>query len=272
MFLHLLISEARKLLKHPILWTALGILVLIYIAYFTVRYTFISESVRNGLVDTRGLELDLQVGLGLFSNISILFYAAIAALISAYDYPDRSIQMWLTRGVPRALLLKVRLVITLTLGFLLIVFLFASILGLAMLSRTLFLGSFTAQNLNWEQLLPATLRIFAASIPYLALTVLIGVASRSPLFAVGGTLVFVTIVENLLQGWSDNYPMLIQFIPSHLSQVLYFNNYAIDRTAPPMMLAGAYLNEVQVFITIGIFLMVFSALSIGIFSRQDLGG
>ncbi|MCL4271820.1 MAG: hypothetical protein KJZ72_19840 [Anaerolineales bacterium] len=272
MFLHLLTIETRKLFKNPILWADLGILTIIFAAYFTVRYAIIAEAVRNGLGNTRGLELDLQVGLGLFGNFSVLFYAATAAIISADDYPDRSIQMWLTRGAPRALLLLTRVVIILVIGLFLTIFIIGMILALAMLMRTAFLGGFTAQNLNWVQLLPATLRIFAASIPYLALTVLLGVVSRSPLFAAGGTLVFATVVEKLLEGWSDNYPALIQFIPSHLSQLLLFNNYAIDRTARPMILGGAYLHESQVFITIGFFLLVFSALSLVIFSRQDLGG
>jgi ABC-type transport system involved in multi-copper enzyme maturation permease subunit len=272
MFLRLLTIETRKLFKNPILWVELGILALIFVAYFTVRYVIIAEAVRNGLMNTRGLELDLQVGLGLFGNFSVLFYAATAAIISAYDYPDRSIQMWLTRGVPRALLLLARVVMILVVCLLLTIYIIGMILALAMLMRAAFLGGFTAQNLNWMQLILAVLRIFAASIPYLALTVLLGVISRSPLFAAGGTLVFVTVVEKLLEGWSDNYPALIQFIPSHLAQLLQFNTYALDRTARPMILVGAYLNEPQAFLSIGILLLVFSALSLVIFSRQDLGG
>ena len=103
MFLRLLAIETRKLLKNPALGVEVSILAFIFAAYFIIRYVTIADAVRNGLVNTRGLELDLQVGLGLFGNLSVLFYAATAAIISAYDYPDRSIQMWLVRGAPRAL-------------------------------------------------------------------------------------------------------------------------------------------------------------------------
>ena len=272
MFLHLLTIETRKLLKHPALWVELGLLVFIFAIYFVFRYAVIAEAVRNGLVNTRGLELDLQIGLALFGMLNILFYASVAAIISAYDYPDRSIQMWLTRGVSRSLLLLARLALILIVGFLLTVFVVIGILGLAMLSRSIFLGGFTTENLNWANLLPMIIRIYAASIPYMSMTVLFGVISRSPLFAAGGTLVYATVVEKLLEGWSDDYPALIQFIPSHLSQLLHFNKYTLDHTARPMILGGAYLSEPQVFLTIVVILLVLGMLSLFIFSRQDLGG
>lgn len=272
MFIKLLTIETRKLVKNPILWAEAGVLALIFVIYFIVRYAIIAEAVRNGLVDTRGLELDLQVGLGLFSNFSMIFFAATAAIVSAYDYPDRSIQMWLVRGVPRSLLFLVRMVVVLGLGLLLIAFLFAAILGIAALSRAAFLGGFTAENLNWAQILPAILRQFAAAVPYLAITVLFGVVSRSPLFAAAATIVYATVGELLLDRLSDNYPKLIQFLPSHLAQLLKFNTYLLDRNAIPMKLGGAYLAEPQVFLSIGIILLVCGTLSLLIFSRQDLGG
>lgn len=272
MFLRLLTIEFRKLLKHPAIWAQLGILTFIFAAYFIIRYAIIAEAVRNGLVDTKGLELDLQIGLALFGWFNILFYAATAAIISSYDYPDRSIQMWLMRGTPRPLLLMARVVMVLLFSLLLVTFIVVLILLIAIITRSAFLGGFTAENLDWLQIIPAILRIFAAAVPYLAITILFAFISRSPLFAVGGTLIYATVVENLLEGLSDNYPALIQFIPAHLAQLLQFNNYTLDRTARPVILGGAYLSEPQVILSISILLVVFSAFALVIFSRQDLGG
>ena len=272
MFLQLLTIEVRKLIKHPALRVELVILGLIFAIYFTVRFAIIAEAVNNGLVDTRGVEFDLKIGFAMFRMFNVLFYAATTAIIITFDYPDRSVQMWLVRGVPRTLLLLARLLIILVLAFLLVAFTALLILALAMLTRTIFLGGFSTQNFDWMQLLPAILRIYAASVPYLVMTVLFGVISRSPVFAAGGTLVYASVFEKLLDGWSDNYPALIQFIPSRLAQVLQFNIYALDKTARPMLLGGVYLKEPQVFITIGFLLLTFSTLSLVIFSRQDLGG
>ncbi len=271
-FTRLLGIETKKFLKHPVLWVELGILTLILTAFYIVRYADIAGSVQNGLVDTGGLELDLQSGLALFGTLGVMFYAGTAAIISVYDFPDRSIQLWLERGVPRPLLLAARLVVILVVGLCLSLFAVIAVLGLAALTRTVFLGSFSIKNLDWIQFLPVTLRMYAAAIPYLMLAVVLGVISHSPLFATAGTLIFATVVEKLLDGLSDEYPSLIQFIPARLADALQFNNYSLDRSASPMVLGGAYLTEPQAILAIGVIVIVFSTLAIVIFSFQDFGG
>jgi len=272
MFLRLLSIEIRKLFKHPILWLEFASLVLIIAAYFAARYALMVTSVRNGLVNTHGLELDLQIGLGLFSFLSILFYATTTALISAYDFPERGIQIWLTRGVPRRLLMLARLAVTLLFGLLLVSFAVAVILGMAALARVVFLGGYTAKDLDWAQVLPAILRVFWASLPYQALTVLFGVSSRSPLFAAGGTLVFRTVLENLLVGLADRFPTLINLLPSRLGLILQINTYQLDRTAKAVTLDKHFLTEPQSVLAIGALFIFVSGISLVIFSRQDWGG
>jgi hypothetical protein len=268
MFLRLLGIEARKLLKHPILWLEFGGLTLIFAVYFIIRSVSVAASTAN----THGLETDLQMGLAFFGMFNVLFYAATAAFISAYDYPDYSIQMWLVRGVPRSLFMLARLTIILLLGFVQVLFTVFLILGSAALARTVFLGSFTVENLDWMQLFPVILCFFAASIPYLILTVLFAIISRSPLFAAGGTLIFATVVENLLSGLSDRYPGMIQFIPSHLARLLQFHTGALDRSAPLKVLTGAYTTEPLAILSIAVLLVALSGLSLLFFARQDLGG
>lgn len=272
MLLRLLTIETRKLLKHPLLWLELAGLLGIFSLYFAARYAMMANSVRHGLINTRGLELDLQVGIGLFVFLSILFYAATAALVSAYDFPDRGVQVWLMRGVPRSTLVLARLITVLFFGFALVTVSFLSTLGIAALMRTLFLGSYSAHDLNWVQVFPAILRVFWGAVPYLALTVLFAVISRSPLFAAGGTLVFRSVVENLLQRLADRLPMLVRLFPSQLMFVLEFNTYKIDRGALPMTLSEQFLTEPQAALAITGLLLLFGGLAVVIFSRQDWGG
>jgi hypothetical protein len=272
MFLSLLSIEARKLFKHPWLWLGLAGLIGFFGLYFAARYAMMSTAVRNGLVDTRGLELDLQIGIGLFSFLSILFYGATTALVSAYDFSDRGVQMWLVRGVPRPLLMLARLLVILAFGFILVMVAAAISLGFGALMRSIFLGNYSAHNLNWTEIFPAILRVFWDVTPYLTLTVLLASMSRSPLFAAGGILVFRTVLENLLFRLADRFPYLTRLLPSQLAFVLEFYTYSIDRTTKAMHLGDTFLTEPQAVLAIGILLLLFGGLSIIIFSRQDWGG
>src|SRR5690606_13638709 len=90
--------------------------------------------------DPGGLESDLVEWLLLFHWIGILVYAVTGAVIAAFDYLDRSIQLWLVRGVRRSVLLCARLttILVVTLGI--VVFSVGTFLGIAALSRSLFFG------------------------------------------------------------------------------------------------------------------------------------
>ena len=80
------------------------------------------------------------MGLIFYNWIGILVYAIIGAVIAAFDYPDRSIQIYLNRGVPRSTLLSARLVSILFFGLLLSGFTLAALLGLGYLSRLVYFG------------------------------------------------------------------------------------------------------------------------------------
>jgi ABC-type transport system involved in multi-copper enzyme maturation permease subunit len=272
MFLRLLDIETRKLLKHPLLWLEFAALLGIFSLYFAVRFALIASAVRQGLSDTRGLEFDLQIGLGLFSFLGILFQAATASLVCAGDYPDNNVQMWLARGVPRPLLVLARLFITLAFGFVLVVVAVFATLGQGALMRTIFLGGYSTQNLDWAQVLPAILRMYWATVPYLALSALLAAAGRSPLFAAGGALVFRTVLENLLLNLIDRFPRLIRLLPVLLAFVLEYNTWRVDRSAHALPLGDQFVTEPQAILAISALLLLCGGLSIFFFSRQDWGG
>jgi ABC-type transport system involved in multi-copper enzyme maturation permease subunit len=267
MFLRLLAIETRKTLQHPALW--IGVSTLFFILAVTTLIGHLQVT-RGYSSTTGGLEVDIQSGLQLFSWIGILVYSVTASVIAAFDYPDRSIQLWLTRGVPRPLLLLARLTVILLFSLLLVFITMIVILGFSALSRVFFFGTMDASNLNQFQLLPAILRIFWSSIPYLALTVLFAIISRSPLFAAGGTIVYASVLEPLLGHLTDNFPDIIQYLPSQLAQILQINNLALDRTAPLVSLNT--MSEPHAIFAIGILFIVLSSISLIIFSLQDLGG
>ncbi len=255
MFLRLLDIESRKLLKHPLAWLELAGVPAILALYFATRYLVVSPAARQGWSSGQGLTSDLQGGLDLFRMAGILFYASTAAFIAAYDLPERGLQMWLARGVPRPLLLLARLELVLAAGFLLVIVAAAASLGEGALARAIFVGDYTAPRLDWFQLSTSILHSFWGAVPYLGLTLLLAVGSRSPLFAAGGAVVFRTVVENVALGLSDRFPALVRFLPAQLELGLQH-----------------HATEAQAALLIGLLLLCFTTLALAIFSRQDWGG
>lgn len=268
MFLRMIIIELRKLGKHPFLWLELAGMGCLFAGYFALR----AYSVRTGMSDPRNLEVDLQAGLGLFAILSVLFMAATAAFISSFDFMDRGVQLWLVRGVPRPLLMLARLCVLLVTGLGLSAAALLLVLVSSVLARMIFGGSMSLDNLNGWQVLPSILRLFWASVPYLSLTFLLAIVSRSPVFATGGTVLFRFVVEYLLSGFSEQYPELVRFLPAQLSLSLQMNFSTLDRSAPPVTLGGMFLPEAQAALVIAAMLVLAGGLSVWIFSRQDWGG
>jgi ABC-type transport system involved in multi-copper enzyme maturation permease subunit len=269
MFLRLLIIETRKTLKHPALWIGMAALTLLLAFALLINHLQIANGYQPA---DGGLEKDMLFGLAFFNWIGVLVYAVIASVISAFDYPDRSIQLWLTRGLSRPVFLFARLTAILFFDLLMVVFAVIAILGLGALSRNLFFGAVDASNLNYTALPVVTLRVFWGSLPYLVLTVLFAIISRSPMFAAGGTIVYGSVFEILVLTLSSKLPTLVRYLPISLSQVLQTYNAALDRTVSPLPLDASIMPEPRAVILIGVIFIILSIASLIIFSRQDLGG
>ncbi len=254
-FVSLLGIECHKLLKHPLAWLELAGVPAILTLYFAARYLTTGPLAKEALLGAPGWEADLHGGLELFRIAGILFYASAAGFIAAYDLPERGIQAWLVRGIPRPLVILSRFVLILLVGWLIAAVAALASLGEGALARTLFLGGYGAGNPNWAQVFPSIMQLFWGAAPYLGLALLLAIGSRSPLFAAGGAIVFRTVVENILLGLSDRFPTVIRYLPAQLDLALQ-SRASADEAA----------------MLIGMFLAIFAVLSLVIFSRQDWGG
>lgn len=268
-FLRLLTIETRKTLKHPALWLGLGALLFLLTMFIWIDHAQIARGYQES---TGGLEQDLLNGLAFFHWIGVLVYAVTASVIAAFDYPDRSIQLWLNRGFSRTILLLARSTTILFFGLLMVCFTVAALMGLGAISRIIFFGAVDTSNLNLSALPLVILRLFWSSIPYLALTVLFAVISRSPLFAAGGTIVYGGLFEMLAMQAANRFPTLVRYLPASLSGALQTFNATLDRAAAPLPADAAIMPEMRAVILIGILFIAISTTSFVIFSRQDLGG
>lgn len=269
MFWRALLVETRKTLRNPALWLGLGGLLFLFTCVILIRHMQIASGYTG---DAGGLESDLLEGLLLFHWIGILVYAVTGAVIAAFDYLDRSIQLWLSRGLTRSMLLSARLtaILLVTLGI--VACSVAAILGVAALSRSLFFGDVDVARLHLAALPLAVLRVFWGSLPYLALTVLLAVVSRSPFFAAGGTVVYGTVIEPYLPALSGRLPGLMPYVPGTLARTLHQYNAALDLTAAPLPAGAALMPQGEAVLWIGALFLLLSYAALVIFSRQDLGG
>lgn len=201
-----------------------------------------------------------------------MVYAVTASVISAFDYPDRSIQLWLTRGVPRSMLLLSRLIVTLFFVLILVCFaVFAiPVYRFALAPRILRqCGCIQSQPERFP------VRYSSCVLECAALSRADGfVRGHQPLAALRGRwddrlwYRAQTRATNL----SNRFPTLIRYLPSSLSQVLQINNFALDLSAPVLPQDAAIMPEARAVLLIGIIFIILSTISLAIFSRQDLGG
>jgi ABC-type transport system involved in multi-copper enzyme maturation permease subunit len=267
MFLRQVSIEIRKTVKHPALWVGLTALLLLLTLFIVIHHS----QIKYGFTESDGgLEQDLLEGLSFFNWIGGFVYAVTASVIAAYDYPN--LRLWLTRGLPRQTLLLARLMVILLFNGSIILFTIFATLVISTLSRSLFFRTVDVSRLNTAALLPIFLRTFWISLPYLALTILFAIVSRSPIFAGGGMIVYADVLERLLMSMSDRYPLLTHLLPGNLSMALQINYYTIDHTGTRPIFHPPLAAEPQAILIIGILFAVLCAFSFVIFSRQDVGG
>jgi hypothetical protein len=261
--------ETRKTYRHPALWIGLLALFLLLGMFILVSHLQIARGVRAA---QGGIAKDLLSGLAFYNWIGILVYAVIGAVIAAYDYPDRSIQLWLGRGVGRPGLLGARLTAILFFGLLITCFTVISIVVLGVISRFFLFGSVETSNLNLSALPPVILRLFWSALPYLTLALLLGVVSRSPLAAAAGTIVYGCVFEMLALQAGGRFQAIVRYLPASLSRALQASNAALDRTATSIPLNATLMPGTQATLWIGVIFLALSTAALIIFLRQDLGG
>ena len=259
--------ELHKTIRHPAFWAGLAALLFLLTFYIAIHF---SQFKYGFMEPVGGSQEDLLAALSIFNWIGGFIYAVTAGVITAYDYPN--LRLYLSRGLPRSSLLFARLTVILFMAAFLIALSISMTVGLAALIRPWFFGTADLSQLNLGALLPAMLRTFLSSLPYLGLTILLAVISRSAIFAAGGMIVYADVFEKYLLSLGDRYPLLIRFLPGQLTLILQAKNFAVDPAGPKLAVSPDLMSEPQAILAIGILFIVLCSLSFFIFSRQDLGG
>lgn len=259
--------ELQKMIRHPVFWAGLAALLFLLTIYTAIHFSQVKYGFTSPI---GGANQDLLAALSIFNWIGGFIYAVTTAVIMAYDYPN--LRLYLSRGLPRRTLLLARLAVILLMSVMLIGFAIYAVLGLAAVMRPLFLSSADVPLLTSDTVLSALLRTFLGSLPYLGLTILLAVISRSAIFAAGGMIVYADVFEKYMLSLGNRYPLLTRYLPGQLSLILQAKNFTLDPAAPRLAISPDLMSEPQVILAIVIIFFFLCCLSFVIFSCQDLGG
>lgn len=288
MFWNILRMENAKTLKRPFFWIELVI-----VLFFVVITDVVLFAARNSMPAGTNLNITWPAGLvNAFAQITpsqiggIVLIVLVGAL-TTQEYSWRSMQLWLSHGVPRPQLLLAKFVQTLAPLFILI--LSAALVSSAVTAifSTQLNGTLHLEQIDVWQIPLSALRSVYALFPYMALTYMLAVLTRSTLWAVAGGVVFAVIVEPLasaLLGLAGETGVRISaYLPTGLAYNMFNQNYAISKvgitnvasnlninlggsTIPPSLMPAPLVAV----IVIALYTVVFCGIALWAFQRQDL--
>lgn len=290
MFAQMFTIENSKITRRTMFWvematlalTALGMLMLMVF----VRQLLISGIPADSSLTIEGIDLAQTESFltwpmsfpFVFSAVTVvgaLLALVLAGAVTAQEYGWRSYQLWLSRGVPRwqvvvakftAVTLAIFLFITTTT---LVVTLVSGIASRAIL------GSLPFTAVSWPHLLLTLLAVTLSLLPYAALGLLLAVATRSTVVAIGGGLAFTLLGEPVLQQLlpllGARWAQVTQYFPNALGQLLNGHTSTMIAANAPALSSGP-ITPTAAAALLGAYTLVLLVTAVARFQRQDLGG
>lgn len=281
MFWQMVNIEHSKIFKRKILWIELALLVLIVIAVNGIFYAVLKDGsagadsgIEQYLTWPDSLLASLSISAG--PNLGGLLIIILVGALVAQEYTWGTLQIWLSRGVPRSLFLGAKFTAILLPALLIVVTpLVVGGLVSAFFSLILLDGIPFAQ-VNWGQLGLDTLLYTYSLLPYAALAFFLAVASRSAVVAIGGGLAYVLLLEGIALQLIGSvlggiWAQIGTYLPGGLAKgLLTLNSGLTVEVGDGPGVVTPFLEPGPAALGIGIYVVVLVAAAILIFRRQDL--
>jgi ABC-type transport system involved in multi-copper enzyme maturation permease subunit len=287
MLTNLFTNERQKMMQRPMFWVMLAIMALLVLcsqgAIFTLlKVEMASQEPSAELVESfnsfflwpEGLTNVLGfAGGGQFGGLLLV---VLVGAITAQEYGWRTMHLWLSRGVSRPMLMGAKL-LNVLLAALLIVLVTALTGGIVTgLLNLIEFGSLPVEQVDFLAWGMSILRVTYTLLPYGALAFFLAVAFRSPVAAIGGSLAYTLLIEGiaiqLLSFAGGAIGKIGQYLPGGMAYSLLQHNRAGHMTIVVNNQAAeiAMLDPIPAAIGIGLWTLLFAALAVGLFARQDL--
>ena len=275
MLWNVIINEHTKIFKRRMFWVELGLMALLVLAFQITLYAVL----RGNAIPAEARTIFTQMISWPNAYVNILSYSGGDALgglfltilvgaVTAQEYTWRTIQLWLSRGIPRLHLGFGKFAALLLPAFLIV--LSAVVVGGAMAAILSIQvnGSIHLEQFDFLHFGYSILRTTYTLLPYGAFTFLLAVASRSTVVAISGGLAYVLLIENILTqvlGLFDGpISQINRFLPGSMAKSLMSLNQVQGSVVP------GSLTPMVAAIGIGAWILFFLGLSLFIFQRQDL--
>lgn len=281
MFWQMVNVEHSKIFKRAILWTELALLALIVIAVNGIAFTVLKggssgadSGIEQFLTWPEALIASLSVSAG--PNLGGLMIIVLVGALMAQEYTWGTLQMWISRGIPRPLFLGAKFTAILLPALLLVLTpLIVGALVSAVFSLIL-LGGIPFAQVTWGQLGLDTILYTYSLLPYAGLAFLLAVASRSTVVSIGGGLAYVLLIEGIALQLIGSvlggiWAQIGTYLPGGLAKgLLSLNSGLTVEVGDSPGLVTPFLEPGPAAVGIGLYIVLFVVVSILIFRRQDL--
>jgi len=268
--------ESDKLFRRRMFWIGLIIALLPGMIFFFVSFYVGRQTVSPSFVTWPGGIASMLAWANGFSGgtgYAVYLLAIVLGLVTAQEYSWRTMQLWLSNGVSRPLLLGAKFVLGLvatlivSLAFLLV----GTILSLIFAYQLH--GGISVHAGDIALALLSTLRTGYGMLPYVALAFLLIVVFRTPA-AVGGVPLFMLAVELplslILPALGSGFAHVAQYLPVGLAQTMSMQNYSDAHLAAQALDGSGHASPLAATIGIAIYTLVLFGIALWMFQRQDL--
>ncbi|MCB8942119.1 MAG: ABC transporter permease subunit [Ardenticatenaceae bacterium] len=286
MFWQMVAVEQKKLTRRKILWIELAMMAAAAVFIPLVIYLASqSDGSGNLVITTDGpveemiawpMALRLGIDLASGGGLGGLLIVILIGTLTAQEYGWRTMQLWLSNGISRPVLLLAKFTAVLLPSLLLVLAPFvAGALTTAVFTQNL-QGSLPFAQVDWWQAALSIGRTAFTLLPYAALTFFLAVISRSTVVAIGGGLAYAMLIEGvlvqLLTFVGGTWAKIGQYLPAGLSNSLAALNRVSASSGTGLVTQAEGVSMATAVPGIALYTLLFVGLAIFAFRRQDLGG
>lgn len=287
MFTNLLTNERHKMMQRPMFWVVLVIMAILVLCSQGAIFAMLKLEIASQEPSAEIIEgfnsfitwpeaLTNVLGFAGGNQFGGLLLVILVGAITAQEYGWRTMHLWLSKGISRPMLMGAKLLNLLLPAFLIV--LVTALTGgiITGLLSLILSGPLPVDQVDFLAWGLSILRVTYTLLPYGALAFFLAVAFRSPVVAIGGSLAYTLLIEGiviqLLSFAGGVIGQIGQYLPGGMANSLLLQNRAGHLTVVVNNQTAdlAMLDPIPAAIGIGLWTLLFAALAVGLFSRQDL--